>query len=285
MAAGDPRVRLRASLAESEIAAHDLLVVPARLEAWSEAVMRGMAAGLPILATPVGGLVEQVGDGVTGWLTDDFGSEPLRQALAALASHRGAIEAVAGSGAIAKHQKALADPDAVLASYREIAARRPSRRRPPRLRQPSVTGIVPYHGADQFVTVAVESLLSQTHPVTEVLIINDGSFEPEDQVLETLAADSRVTVVTQPSRGEGSARDLGARLAHGQYLVMLDADNLLEPRFVERALKAFEHDPALAYVSCWLRMVDEAGRELEAPAGYSGARQPGRPRRPAELGR
>jgi hypothetical protein len=50
---------------------------------------------------------------------------------------------------------------------------------------------------------------------------------------------------------------------------MLDADNLLEPGFVSRALRAFRTDHELAYVTCWLRMIDRDGGELPAGHGYA----------------
>jgi glycosyltransferase involved in cell wall biosynthesis len=135
--------------------------------------------------------------------------------------------------------------------------------------QPLVTGIVPYHGLPEYIGEAVASLLAQSHRNLEVLVVNDGSFAAADAVLDELARDPRVSVVTQPNRGESEARNLGARLARGEYLVMLDADNALEPRFVERALLAFARDPQLSYVTCWLRMVDPSGAEFPDRSGYA----------------
>lgn len=269
IAAGDPRIGF-AEAPALELADHDLVVAPARVEAWSEAAARASAAGLPVLATAVGGLVEQVEDGVTGWLVEGIGTEPLRDALGALVAEPERVRALAGAATIRARAERLADPAASLSPYEAIAervGRRPVRPAAPAT--PLVTGIVPYYGAAPFVADAVGSLLAQTHIRLEVLIVNDGSFAPEDQVLERLAADPRVTVVTQPNSGEASARNLGAALARGEYLIMLDADNLLEPRFAQRALAAYARDPELAYVTCWLRMVDEAGVPLEPSYGYA----------------
>jgi hypothetical protein len=64
------------------------------------------------------------------------------------------------------------------------------------------------------------------------------------------------------------ARRLGIGLAEGEYLLMFDADNALEPEFVSRALAMFGERPELAYVTCWLRYVDPEGEELAA-GGYA----------------
>lgn len=266
----DPRLRIVESLPPVEIAAHDLVVVPARVEAWSEAAAAASAAGRPVLATPVGALVEQVEEGVNGWLTADFGPEALAAALAGLLADPAQVRALAAAGGIVARRERFADPAAVLAPYEEIAARVPTRRPAPVAAElPLVTGIVPYYGAAPYVGEAVESLLAQTHPRVEVLIVNDGSFRPEDEVLEGLAENPRVTVVTQPNSGEAAARNLGAVLANGEYLIMLDSDNVLKPRFAERALAAFARDPELAYATCWLRMTDEAGEPLRPSYGYA----------------
>ena len=74
-------------------------------------------------------------------------------------------------------------------------------------------------------------------------------------------------VVTQLNGGEAAARNLAILLAQGEYLMMLDADNVLEPEFVERALETFRLEPTLAYVSCWLRFIGPDGSPYEAHSG------------------
>ncbi len=275
MADGDPRVRVDAVLANAELApalaAADILALPSRVDAWSEEGVVAMRAGLPLLATPVGGLVELVGDGLTGWLAADIGPRALARALERLLGDRGEVERVREGGAIVAGAERLADPEPIIAAYAALAAAASALPAPPPVPAtgPLVSGVVPFHGASEFVSEAVESLLAQTHRQLEVLIVNDGSFAAADAVLDELARDPRVTVVTQSNAGEAAARNLGATLARGEYVVMLDADNVVEPRFVERALAAFTARPDLAYVSCWLRMIDREGAEMPAEHGYA----------------
>jgi glycogen(starch) synthase len=276
MAGGDPRVRVEDEIPPAQWAGRlgetDLVVVPSRVEGWSEAAVAAMRAGVPVLATPVGGLAELVADGVSGWLTEGIGPELLRRKLAALVDDPGAPARLRSTGAIRARLERLAEPEAILDAYEGIAAAVSERRGtllPSDLETPLVTAIVPYFGASEFVAEAVGSLLAQTHRKLEVLIVNDGSFAAADAVLDLLAENPRVTVVTQPNAGESAARNLGAILARGEYLVMLDADNLLEPEFVTRALRAFRVDHELAYVTCWLRMIDRDGGELPAEHGYA----------------
>jgi len=266
MAGGDPRLRIETG--EPRWEEHDLLVVPSRFEPWRAAAVAGMQAGLPVLATPVGGLVSIVEDGVSGWLADGIGPAPLIRALTRLLNDRGELDRVRDSGAPAARATALADPAPALARYDGLlSSGRPAPTPVPEI--PLVTGVIPYFRASAYVAEAVASLLNQTHPRMQVVIVNDGSFEPADAVLDELAADPRVRVVNQPNGAESSARALGSLLAEGEYLAMLDADNLLEPTFVERALGAFARQPELSYVTCWLRMIGPDGGDTRLSPGYA----------------
>ena len=276
MGGEDPRIRIEGPLPHEELqrrwAAHDLLVVPSTFDVWPNVAIEAMRAGLPILATPVGGLAEMVEPGVTGWHADALGAEPLRRSLAGLLGDRTEIERVRASGAIEERVRRLADPEEALAAYERMldgAAPAPGKAAQRPESAPPVTVVIPYFGTAAYVEEAVDSALAQTHDNLDVLIVNDGSFEPEDDVLARLASSPRVTVVTQPNRGETVARNLGIRLARGEFLAMLDPDNALEPEFVARALDVFRREPGLAYVTSWLTYVDEGGAPMTGPSAYA----------------
>jgi GT2 family glycosyltransferase len=273
----DPRLTIAGPLAGEELerafAAHDLLVVPPTFAVWPEIALEGMRAGLPILATPIGGLPEILGDGEAGWLTAGLDPGEIRRSLLRLIEDRDEVERVRRSGGPRERFHQLVDQQPVEAAYGRLleSARAPA---PPVARsrggeEPLVSGVVTYFRGSPFVEEAVRSLLDQTHDRVEAIVINDGSFEGADEVLDRIAVDPRVRLVTQLNRGETSARNLGARLARGEYVVMLDADNVLEPQFVARALEAFARESELAYVSCWLRFIGPDGSLVADPAGYA----------------
>jgi glycosyltransferase involved in cell wall biosynthesis len=273
MSGEDPRLEFveestGTTLAERLVEA-DLLVEPSRLGVSSATAGAAMAAGVPVLAAPAGDLVEAVEDGVSGWHAEEVGARALGRALCRLESDRGELERVRRSGGPRRRAEELADPAPILDAYDELLAQPGRRDRPLRspAQPPLVTGVVPYYRASEYVAEAVASLLAQTHPRVEVLVVNDGSFELADEVLGELSADPRVRVVTQVNRGESTARNLGARLAEGEYLIMLDADNVLEPRFAERALETLLGNPELLYATCWLRMIGPDGRETSVQPG------------------
>lgn len=276
MCGDDPRINIEGPLPHEELqerwAEYDLLVAPSTLEIWGNVTVEAMRAGLPVLTTPVGGPAEIVEHGVTGWHTEGLGAGAIRQALNRLLANRDEVERVRASGAVYERFLRLTDPELVLEGYDRLLnpAGSPfsAQRRRGRADRELVTGVVPYHRSSAYVEEAVGSLLGQSHRNLEVLIVNDGSFEEEDDVLDRLASDPRVEVVTQLNGGEPSARNLGACLARGEYVAMLDADNVLEEDFVSLALETLRSDPALSYVTCWLRFIAPDGSDLES-GGYA----------------
>jgi glycogen(starch) synthase len=271
MCAGVPRLVLDGPVSREDLhgifAQHDLLAVPSEFEVWSNVALEGMRAGLPVLATPVGGLTEIVEHGVTGWHTEATGRVPIQAALERLLSDREELERVRASGEVFERFERLTAEETVLAEYRALLGRLGHSavlgRGSARASEPLVTGIVPYYGEHDRVGEAVRSLLAQTYRNIEVVVVNDGSFEPEDAVLHDLAEDPRVRLLTKANGGEQSARNLGVIDADGDYVAMLDADNAFEPEFVERAVAMLEADPELPYVTCWLRFVGDGEGALE----------------------
>jgi glycogen synthase len=278
MCAAEPRVTILDPIPRAELQAvygeHDLVVVPSKFEAWSNVALEAMRAGLPVLASPVGGLTELVEPGVTGWLFEGTDRFAIQRGLERVLGDRGELERVRASGEIFKRFERLTDEETVLGEYRSLLSelRRPETAEPPApAEEPLVTGIVPYYGEHELVGEAVRSLLDQTHRNLEVVIVNDGSFDAEDRVLDDLAEDPRVRVLTKLNRGDQSARNLGIVDAEGEYVAMLDSDNALEPEFVEKAVTMLRADPDLAYVTCWLRYLGDAdGDEALDATGTNG---------------
>lgn len=275
MCGGDPRVRIEDAVPREELqrrwAEHDLLVVPSTFEVCANVALEAMRAGLPVLATPVGGQTAIVQPGVNGWLTDGLGVEAIGRALGRLLEDRAEVERVRASGAVFESFLRFTDPEPALAVYEELIEQA-SAERPAAVEvgaeEPLVSAVVPYYRAHPYVEEAVGSLLAQTHRNLEVVVVNDGSFDPEDAVLDALARNPRVRLVHQLNKGDAAARDLGIGFAKGEYLIMFDSDNVLEPGFVARALRMLRADSKLAYVTCWLRFIGPDGDELDG-RGYA----------------
>jgi glycosyltransferase involved in cell wall biosynthesis len=121
---------------------------------------------------------------------------------------------------------------------------------------PLVSIVIPNHDLGRFAGEAIASALAQTHPAVEVIVVDDGS---SDDSLDLIRATpgflaGRVQVVAQANGGVARARNAGAALARGQFLVFLDADDLLDPAYVERCLTALlAAPPSVAYAYSQMR--------------------------------
>jgi glycosyltransferase involved in cell wall biosynthesis len=101
--------------------------------------------------------------------------------------------------------------------------------------------IIPLFNQKDFFREAVESALAQTVPV-EIIVVNDGSTDGSKFLAEEYA--DRVKVIHQVNKGLPSARNTGIMNATGEYILPLDADDILLPTAVERMEKVFEDTDA-----------------------------------------
>jgi glycosyltransferase involved in cell wall biosynthesis/GT2 family glycosyltransferase len=272
MAGGDERIefldaRPRAEL-QALMAASDVVVLPSRFEWWANVAAEAMHAGVPILATPVGGFAEQVAHGETGWLTDGTDVREITAAIAHLAEDLEAVEAIRASGAPRRRLATLTDPRDVMSGYAELLTvplRRPLPARAPAT-MPRITAVIPARDAGELVRDAVQSFLTQAGGAGDVVVVDDGSGASSLEVLAGLAEDPRVRVVHQRHRGPGAARNTGIDHAEGEYVLFLDADDMLEPGALRQMLAALAADPRLGYAVPWMRMEYPGGAVDHAAA-------------------
>lgn len=101
--------------------------------------------------------------------------------------------------------------------------------------------VIPLYNQKDFFVEAVESALAQTVPV-EIIVVNDGSTDGSKFLADDYA--DRIKVVHQVNKGLPSARNTGIMNATGEYVLMLDADDVLGTTCVERIEKVFEDTDA-----------------------------------------
>jgi glycosyltransferase involved in cell wall biosynthesis len=119
-----------------------------------------------------------------------------------------------------------------------------------------ITVIIPCLNAEKTLSAALNSVLSQTAPPIEVLLIDDKSTDGSAAV--AAAFDPRVRVLTNPSRGPGAARRLGVSEARGEFIAFVDADDTVEPTKHEKQLAILDRsDPhTLVHTGSLARWVD-----------------------------
>ena len=106
-----------------------------------------------------------------------------------------------------------------------------------------VTIIVPVYNIKMYLPACVKSLLEQTHPDIEILLVNDGSTDGSDALCNSLAAsDRRVSVIHKENGGLSDARNAGLDRAKGDWILFVDGDDYLAPEAVERLLPYAQPD-------------------------------------------
>ncbi|NNU49904.1 glycosyltransferase [Rhizobium sp. WYCCWR 11279] len=128
---------------------------------------------------------------------------------------------------------------------------------------PEISFLIPAYNADDTLGECLASLQQQTRSNWQAVVVDDGSTDRSWEVLETIArADSRILPARQPNAGAAAARNHAARLAAAPLLCMLDADDWLDPTFIESMLPVAEDasTPVLAF--CAYRRVAPDGHMM-----------------------
>ena len=126
---------------------------------------------------------------------------------------------------------------------------------------PRVSVIIPTHNRAAILGATVESVLAQTHPAVEILVVDDGSSDDTAAVVGRRG--ERVVYLRQENRGVEAARKHGLVRSSGRYVNFLDDDDLMAPAKLARQVALLEADPRLGVVHCRYHYVDAAGRHLE----------------------
>src|SRR5262245_16589489 len=123
-----------------------------------------------------------------------------------------------------------------------------------------VSVIIPAYNHSRYIGKAIESVLRQTLPAREVIIVDDGSTDATDEVLARYQ--NRIRVKRQRNSGVAAARNCGAEIATGDLLAFLDADDMWLPRKLELQVERFAKGIDLGIVHCGTEDIDDRGQAL-----------------------
>lgn len=110
---------------------------------------------------------------------------------------------------------------------------------------PIISVIIPTYNYGHFVSEAIDSVLAQTYPHHEIIVVDDGST---DNTAEVVCRYPETRYVKQRNQGLAAARNRGIQESRGDYLVFLDADDHLLPNHFQTCLDAFRTLPTIGWV-------------------------------------
>lgn len=106
------------------------------------------------------------------------------------------------------------------------------------IEEPKVSIIVPIYNSAKYLKQCVESILAQTYPNIEIILVNDGSKDNSLDIMRYyVAKDSRVKILSRENKGQFQTRKDGMKMATGKYITFVDSDDWIDTEMIENMLK------------------------------------------------
>lgn len=133
------------------------------------------------------------------------------------------------------------------------------------MRTPGISLIIPAYNAERYLAEAIDSVLAQTLPPQQIIVVDDGSIDGTAKVARDYA--DAVTLVSQANAGTSAARNHGLALADQPLITFLDADDRYQPEKLKRQYEALLAEPDAMLCMC-------RGIDFDSPDYKDSARVP-----------
>jgi glycosyltransferase involved in cell wall biosynthesis len=134
-----------------------------------------------------------------------------------------------------------------------------------------VSVVIPCYNCGRFIEETLQSVLGQTYPYIEIIVVDDGSTDDSVQRINAMEQAARIRLVKQPNAGVSAARNKGIALATGEYIAVLDADDWMYPLNIEKKLQALVNEHA-DFVYSQAEVTDEQLKPVKIFRGADPAR-------------
>ena len=115
---------------------------------------------------------------------------------------------------------------------------------------PLVSIIIPVYNGKDYISDCIESCLHQTYSNIEIIVINDGSTDGIEKVVEPYIISNKINFITQENKERSAARNNGLNHAKGSYIQFLDCDDKLMPSKIEKQVDFLENNPNFFATYC-----------------------------------
>jgi glycosyltransferase involved in cell wall biosynthesis len=223
------------------------------IETFGIGTLEAMACAVPVLGWNWGGTADIVRHGVDGYLVEPGDYHGLLEGVKYIRQNRKAMGESAREHA---ERYNWADSIALYASlYEDVLAIK-------KTEIPSTSVIITCYNYEKWVGSAIQSVLEQTVPAKEIIVIDDGSTDGSAAIIMEMAGKNKTVIpIIKENGGVASARNIGIDRASSEFIVCLDADDMLHPDFIRVLQPAMVADRSLGIAYSGLALMHANGEK------------------------
>lgn len=125
--------------------------------------------------------------------------------------------------------------------------------------------IIPTYNRAQLISETIRSVLAQSYPHYEIIIVDDGSKDDTGNVVRSQFTDKRVSYYHKQNEERGAARNFGIKHAKGDYALFFDSDDLMKPNYLDILIKVIRMNPGIFMLAAKYNFIDDAKIERPSP--------------------
>lgn len=120
---------------------------------------------------------------------------------------------------------------------------------------PLISICIPVYNCEKYLERTISCILKQSYSNIELILVDDGSTDTSLQIMSEIM-DDRISVISTANFGASNARNLSYRQAMGKYIIFFDADDYIQPDFIERQYQRINHREDVVVLSGWGRFYE-----------------------------
>ena len=123
-----------------------------------------------------------------------------------------------------------------------------------------VSVIIPVFNGERFIREAIQSVMDQTYPPLEIIVVDDGSSDKTADIVRHLSGARPILYRRQSNQGAAAARNAGVSLAQGEWIAFLDADDVWYPEKLAIQVEHFKTYPDVPFFYSDMDIIDDEGK-------------------------
>lgn len=141
------------------------------------------------------------------------------------------------------------------------------RKNSPSVEGPLLSIIIPSYNHELYIKYAIDSVLQQTYSNLELIIVDDGSKDNSVELIKSYN-DERIRLICQENMGAHNAINNGLKVANGEYLAILNSDDVFEKNRFEIMIQKLQENPNVEFACSYITVIDSNGKKLGIKEGW-----------------